>query len=148
MLMSQATRVLVANKDPAFFFYHNPRWSIERFLGRTTWLDESRVEAARWKLMDDFFVKLSGLRANVAQDIKVCGYNYHEYPLGYGGIYREDLDCPGIMLGRGRGAAPDAISSAPSPPCRSLAVRATAPDKIQPSHPRRSASGETNSHER
>ena len=51
--------------------------------------------------MDDFFVKLSGLRANVAQDIKVCGYNYHEYPLGYGGIYREDLDCPGIMLGRG-----------------------------------------------
>jgi len=101
MLMSQATRELVANKDPAFFFYHNPRWSIERFLGRTTWLDESRVEAARWKLMDDFFVKLSGLRANVAQDIKVCGYNYHEYPLGYGGIYREDLDCPGIMLGRG-----------------------------------------------
>jgi hypothetical protein len=101
MLMSQATRVLVAHKDPAFFFYHNPRWSIERFLGRTTWLDESRVEAARWKLMDDFFVKLSGLLANVAQDIKVCGYNYHEYPLGYGGIYREDLDCPGIMLGRG-----------------------------------------------
>ncbi len=35
------------------------------------------------------------------QDIKVCGYNYHEYPLGYGGIYREDLDCPGIILGRG-----------------------------------------------
>ena len=51
--------------------------------------------------MDDFFVNFSGLRANVAQDIKVCGYNYHEYPLGYGGIYREDLDCPGIMLGRG-----------------------------------------------
>ena len=73
MLMSQATRVLVAHKDPAFFFYHNPRWSIERFLGRTTWLDESRVEAARWKLMDDFFVKLSALRANVAQDIKVIG---------------------------------------------------------------------------
>jgi hypothetical protein len=96
-------RVLVANKEPAFFFYHNPRWSIERFLGRTTWLDEIRAEAARWKLMDDIFVKLSGLRANVSssQDIKVCGYNYHEYPLGPWGIYREDLDCPSIFLGRG-----------------------------------------------
>ncbi len=46
--------------------------------------------------MDDIFVKLYGLRAGVAQDIKVCGYNYHEYPLGLGGIYSEDLDCPSI----------------------------------------------------
>jgi hypothetical protein len=49
--------------------------------------------------MDDFFVKLSGLQADVAQDIKVCGYNYHDHPLGPAGLYREDLDCPGIFLG-------------------------------------------------
>ena len=101
MFISQAARVLVANKEPAFFFYHNPRLSIERFLGRTTWLNEIRAEPARWTLMDDIFVKLSGLRAGVTQDIKVCGYNYHEYPLGLGGIYREDLDCPSIFVGRG-----------------------------------------------
>jgi hypothetical protein len=51
--------------------------------------------------MDDIFVKLSGLRAGVTQDIKVCGYNYHEYPLWPGGMYREDLDCPSIFVGRG-----------------------------------------------
>ncbi len=55
MFISQAMRMLVANKEPVFFFYHNPRWSIKRFLGRTTWLDEIRAEAARWKLMDDIF---------------------------------------------------------------------------------------------
>jgi hypothetical protein len=53
------------------------------------------------QLMDDIFVKLSGLRAGVTQDIKVCGYNYHEYPLWPGGMYREDLDCPSIFVGRG-----------------------------------------------
>ncbi len=77
MFISQAARVLVADKEPAFFFYHNPRLSIQRFLGRTSWLNEIRAEPARWILMDDIFVKLSGLRAGVTQDIKVCGFNYH-----------------------------------------------------------------------
>jgi hypothetical protein len=101
MFISQAARVLVANKEPASFFYHNPRLSIERFLGRTTWLNEIRAEPARWTLMDDIFVKLSGLQAGVTQDIKVCGFNYHGHPRGPGGIYLEDLDCPSIFVGRG-----------------------------------------------
>jgi hypothetical protein len=74
MFISQAARALVGNKERAFFFYHNPRLSIERFLGHTTWLNEIPAEPARWTLMDDIFVKLSGLRAGVKQDIKVCGY--------------------------------------------------------------------------
>ena len=50
--------------------------------------------------MDEIFVKLSGLRAGVTQDIKVCGYNYR----GLGTqnpYYREDLDCPSIFAGPG-----------------------------------------------
>jgi len=76
MFISQAARLLVANKEPGFFFYYNPRWFIERFLGRTAWLNEIPAEPARWTLMDEIFVKLSGLREGVTQDIKVCGYNY------------------------------------------------------------------------
>ena len=100
MFISQAARLLVANKEPGFFFYYNPRWFIERFLGRTAWLNEIPAEPARWTLMDEIFVKLSGLRAGVTQDIKVCGYNYRGH-LPWSPIYREDLDCPRIFVGRG-----------------------------------------------
>jgi hypothetical protein len=51
--------------------------------------------------MHAFFVTLSGLQADVAWEIKVSGYNYHSHPLGPGGYYRKDLDCPNIFLGRG-----------------------------------------------
>ena len=98
MLISQAARELVANTEPGFLFGHNPRWFIERFL-RTTWLNEIPAEPARWTLLDEIFVKLSGLRAGVTQVIKVCGYNYRRHPLGP--YYREDRDCPSIFVGPG-----------------------------------------------
>ena len=99
MLTSQAARELVANTEPGFFFGHKPRWFIERFLGRTAWLNEIPAEPARWTLMDEIFVKLSGLRAGVTQVIKVSGYNYRGHPLGP--YYREDRDCPSIFAGPG-----------------------------------------------
>ncbi len=98
MFISQASRELFANKEPGFFFYYNPRWFIERFL-RTAWLNEIPAEPARWTLLDEIFVKLSGLRAGVTQVIKVCGYNYRGHPLGP--YYREDRDCPSIFVGPG-----------------------------------------------
>jgi hypothetical protein len=98
MFISQASRELFANKEPGFFFYYNPRWFIERFL-RTAWLNEIPAEPARWTLLDEIFVKLSGLRAGVTQVIKVSGYNYRGHPLGP--YYREDRDCPSIFAGPG-----------------------------------------------
>jgi|688.fasta_scaffold313210_2 hypothetical protein len=101
MLISQAARELVANTEPGFFFGHNPRWFIERFL-RTTWLNEIPAEPARWTLMDEIFVKLSGLRPGVKQDIKVCGYNYSGLScFTQNPYYREDQDCPSIFAGPG-----------------------------------------------
>jgi hypothetical protein len=95
MFISQASRELFANKEPGFFFYYNPRWFIERFLGRTAWLNEIPAEPARWTLMDEIFVKLSGMRAGVTQDIKVCGYNYRGLScITQNPYYREDQDCP------------------------------------------------------
>ena len=100
MFISQAARLLVANKEPGFFFYYNPRWFIERFLGRTAWLNEIPAEPARWTLMDEIFVKLSGLREGVTQDIKVCGYNYSGLScFTQNPYYREDQDCPRIITG-------------------------------------------------
>jgi hypothetical protein len=99
MFISQASRELFANKEPGFFFYYNPRWFIERFL-RTAWLNEIPAEPARWTLLDEIFVKLSGLRAGVTQVIKVCGYNYRgHFPTNP--YYREDRDCPSIFVGPG-----------------------------------------------
>jgi hypothetical protein len=76
MLISQVARKLVASKNPAFLFYHNPNRSIEIFLGRSSWLNEVSTEADRLHLMHAFFVTLSGLQADVASDIDFSGYYY------------------------------------------------------------------------
>ena len=50
--------------------------------------------------MDEIFVKLSGMRAGVTQDIKVCGYNYRGLScITQNPYYREDQDCPRIFTG-------------------------------------------------
>ena len=94
MLISQVARKLVASKNPAFLFYHNPNRSIEIFLRRSAWLNEVSTEADRLRLMHSFFVTLSGLQADVASEFDLSGYHY-QHPRGW---YQTR---PKIMLGQG-----------------------------------------------